>query len=171
MSTIGKKIRRTRIERGLTLSQLAKLIHVSSVTIHNIEYDIYEPRISTLLNLCRELDISIDYLIDSEPNWLFKRIRETDPQSVNSTSASNGWEVPDIQRISMVEGERRVIRSSGGELFSVHVVFGRIEACTGSREQHLVCQDSLHLKLYDDLSIEALEPTLLVTFSRFKTTK
>lgn len=166
LPTLGKKIHRLRTERGLTLSQLAKKIHVSSVTIHNIEYDIYEPKISTLLNLCEALEISLDYLIDSESDWLFTRIQENDPDSIASAISGNGHELPNILRLSLSEGECRKIKSAAGKLLSLHVVFGRIDACACKRMHRLVAGDNLHVQLYDDLLIKAMEASLLVAFSQ-----
>jgi transcriptional regulator with XRE-family HTH domain len=53
--TVGQRIRRNRLERGLTQEQLARLLNVSAVTVSRWERDKFIPEDSNPLHLAREL--------------------------------------------------------------------------------------------------------------------
>jgi transcriptional regulator with XRE-family HTH domain len=57
------RLREWREERGLSLRQLAKLSGVHYVSLAKIEARLIDPRLSTLLKLCKALDIGIAELV------------------------------------------------------------------------------------------------------------
>ncbi len=63
MQEIGEKIRFFRKEKKLTQEELAERVGVSAQAISKWEIGLSMPDISLLLPLCRELDISVDYLL------------------------------------------------------------------------------------------------------------
>lgn len=66
-ATIGQKLKKARIEKGLSLLKLAQKIGVSSTYIWKLEHDKYRKKINvfSLLDLCDVLDVSLSYLLDA----------------------------------------------------------------------------------------------------------
>ena len=66
--TIGQKLKQLRSEKGLTQKDLADQLHVSFQTVSKWENDENEPDISTLRELSKLYDCSVDYLISEDEN-------------------------------------------------------------------------------------------------------
>lgn len=66
VSSIGPKLRDLRLQRGLSLQQLAERADVSAAAIHKIEKSGMVPTITTLLKLAGALNRSISYFVDEE---------------------------------------------------------------------------------------------------------
>src|SRR5438270_983334 len=66
VSSIGPKLRDLRLQRGLSLQQLAERSDVSAAAIHKIEKSGMVPTITTLLKLAGALNRSISYFVDEE---------------------------------------------------------------------------------------------------------
>jgi transcriptional regulator with XRE-family HTH domain len=66
VSSIGPKLRELRLQRGLSLQQLAERADVSAAAIHKIEKSGMVPTITTLLKLAGALNRSISYFVDEE---------------------------------------------------------------------------------------------------------
>lgn len=70
--TLGERIKQARLNKGLTQGELAKMVHASS---HSIICD-YEkgkrgakrPDIQLLVEICRVLEVSIDWLFLGKEN-------------------------------------------------------------------------------------------------------
>lgn len=59
---INEKLRKARIEKGLSQTELAKLIGVSRQTINMIENNDYNPMILLCLKICKILGKTLDEL-------------------------------------------------------------------------------------------------------------
>lgn len=59
---INEKLRKARIEKGLSRTELAKLIGVSRQTINMIENNDYNPTILLCLKICKILGKTLDEL-------------------------------------------------------------------------------------------------------------
>ena len=59
---INEKLRKARIETGLSQTELAKLIGVSRQTINMIENNDYNPTILLCLKICKILGKTLDEL-------------------------------------------------------------------------------------------------------------
>lgn len=81
---IGKRIRKRRLELGLTQEVLAEKIDVTDTYIGAIERSTSKCSIETLANLARVLDLNMDYLLFGiTPNNCdisFSKILNTVPQ-------------------------------------------------------------------------------------------
>jgi transcriptional regulator with XRE-family HTH domain len=66
VSSIGPKLRELRLQRGLSLQQLAERADVSAAAIHKIEKSGMVPTITTLLKLAGALNRSVSYFVDEE---------------------------------------------------------------------------------------------------------
>ena len=59
---MNDKMKRARLEKGLSQAELAKLIGVSRQTINMIESGDYNPTIALCLKICKTLDTTLDGL-------------------------------------------------------------------------------------------------------------
>ena len=66
VSSIGPKLRELRLQRGLSLQQLAERAEVSAAAIHKIERSGMVPTITTLLKLAAALNRPVGYFIDED---------------------------------------------------------------------------------------------------------
>jgi transcriptional regulator with XRE-family HTH domain len=66
VSSIGPKLRELRLQRGLSLQQLADRADVSAAAIHKIERSGMVPTITTLLKLAAALNRSVGYFVNED---------------------------------------------------------------------------------------------------------
>jgi transcriptional regulator with XRE-family HTH domain len=66
VSSIGPKLRELRLQRGLSLQQLAERAEVSAAAIHKIERSGMVPTITTLLKLAAALNRPVGYFVDED---------------------------------------------------------------------------------------------------------
>ena len=66
MKIFAKRLRELRVERGLSMKQLATQIKTTDAAISNWENEINEPKISYLKLLAEFFGVSADYLIGLE---------------------------------------------------------------------------------------------------------
>lgn len=59
----AKRVRELRVEKGMTISNLAELCELSNEAIKKIEHGKSHFRIDTLASLCNVLEVSSDYII------------------------------------------------------------------------------------------------------------
>lgn len=85
---IGKRIKKSREGRGLTQERLAEEIDVSIQYISDLERGVVGASTSTLINICRILDASADYILfGKDPNTISDvsdRLKEYTPKQVES---------------------------------------------------------------------------------------
>jgi len=159
MLSLGEKIRRMRLKRNLTLAQLAGLTKVSTVTVFNIERDIYEPKISTLNDLCRALGAPLSHFMGPGAEGLLVRERDGEISRHQAGRLKSRY-MPLLKRIELpVDGEL-VIDSDSGLHIAMHLVFGRIEAISGKRSIQLSPGDNLYAELFEELRLVAREASL-----------
>lgn len=60
---IAKRIRKAREEAGLTVDELAWLIHRSKSTLRKYEYGEKVPSIDAIIEIAEETNVSIDWLV------------------------------------------------------------------------------------------------------------
>lgn len=61
--TIGQRIKKSRKERALTQEELAERVGIGSQHISDIERGLTGMSIGTLIDICRELDADINYIL------------------------------------------------------------------------------------------------------------
>lgn len=64
--SIGKKIREQRISKGLTQDYIANMADVNTSHISNIENNRVKVSLTTLVQICNALDITVDYILTDE---------------------------------------------------------------------------------------------------------
>ena len=78
---LGGRLRRIRQDKKLTQEQLAELVGVSHSFIGHIERGTRKASLETLVLLCKQLEISTDYLLqDSLPCQSFTLPEQLTPQ-------------------------------------------------------------------------------------------
>lgn len=63
---LGKRLKELREEKGLTQKQLAKELNMNSITYFHYEKSQREPPLSTLADMAKFFNVSIDYLLGLE---------------------------------------------------------------------------------------------------------
>ena len=66
-TAFGRKMRDYREENNLTREQLAEKCNISDKSVSRIELGRCDPRLSTVLKLCKSLDLEIGFLSDFYP--------------------------------------------------------------------------------------------------------
>lgn len=79
MKGVGERIKKRRLEMGLTQEQLGGRIGLSSNAIAGYETDRREPNLEKLIQLAYALDVTPDYLlgIDYQPSVIYKKLLES----------------------------------------------------------------------------------------------
>lgn len=62
LETIGARIRRVRLMRKIGLRELARRIRSDKDTISFLERGVHSTNMFTLIDIAKELDVSLDYL-------------------------------------------------------------------------------------------------------------
>ena len=75
--TLGQKIKKLRIENNLTQKDLADRLYVTFQTVSKWENDENEPDVSTLRELSKVFDCSLDYLLSED-----EKVVEVEPEPV-----------------------------------------------------------------------------------------
>ena len=87
---ISKKIKETRIAKGLTQEFVANASDVNVSHISNIENNLVKVSLPTLVNICNALDVTVDYILSSEyttssplDNEVIKRLHKCSDEQKN----------------------------------------------------------------------------------------
>lgn len=66
MSTFSQKLRELRLDKNLSMRQLANVIGATDAAVSNWENDLNEPKLSYIVKLSLCFDVSTDYLLGLE---------------------------------------------------------------------------------------------------------
>jgi transcriptional regulator with XRE-family HTH domain len=148
IAAIGRRIRRLRQRRGLSLDGVASKAGISRSLVSKIENGRVSSPIATLANVAAALDTTVGHLIgaSSDPPCVIVRRREGKPISGADTAIGYAYEALGHRRLEkrmepflvtyppgLAEAPRR---SHGGEAF-LFVLRGRVELCH-DRERHIL---------------------------------
>ena len=83
---IGNRLREIRISKGLTQEYIANCVDVNTSHICNIENNRVKISLTTLVNVCNALDVTLDYVLHKEytnsqlplENSVLKKFRQCD---------------------------------------------------------------------------------------------
>lgn len=78
--TLGQKLKKLRMDKSLTQKDLADQLHVTFQTVSKWENDENEPDISTLKELAKLYECSIDYLLSEEDEQPVEEVKEEEVQ-------------------------------------------------------------------------------------------
>lgn len=62
LETIGQRIRRARLARGLKIYELARLIRISASSLGHLELGNHNTNMYTFIDIAKQLGVSLDYL-------------------------------------------------------------------------------------------------------------
>lgn len=147
---IGARLRSTRIDRGLTLEQLAQASGVTKGFLSRVERDATSPSVATLVQLCQVLSLPVGALFE-EP--LIQRVSLADAPAISM----GGTGVTERLITSRAESRVQVIRSSmrpgadgGAQLYTVgsdvdvlHLISGELTLRFVGREERLAAGDTV----------------------------
>lgn len=66
MSIFSQRLRELRLDKGLSMKQLAKELNTTDAAISNWENGINEPKISYLISMSKFFNVSTDYILGLE---------------------------------------------------------------------------------------------------------
>lgn len=96
-SNFGKKIKKLRIDSGLSMQELAEKIGVTKSSINMWENSNSIPKDSILIKLSKVFDVSIDYLLGNE------KMEEKVPESKTLHYIQRNLEKLDEQKLKQAE--------------------------------------------------------------------
>jgi len=158
VDSIGPKVRRLRLQKGLSLQQLAERSGVSAAAIHKVERNGMVPTITTLIKLAASLNRPVSYFVgeDSELDSIAALIRRderkpvyTSKQGLTLESISGPYGRFFIAAASAVvepgaDSGPKPMEHSGEEL--VHVLSGTLEFDVDGEIYRVSAGDSLHFR-------------------------
>ena len=91
VESIGPKVRRLRLQKGLSLQQLAERSGVSAAAIHKVERNGMVPTITTLIKLAASLNRPVSYFVgeETEVDSVVALVRKADRKAVYTSSRAS----------------------------------------------------------------------------------
>lgn len=154
---IGRRLRRARLERGLTLDQVASAVGLTKSFLSQLERDGTSASVASLQRICQVLGIRIAELLEPPSHSLLRH--------ANRTPVSFGGEgvldyiltPPDERRLQVFETHIAPGGSAGDELWTAEIDVDLILVLDGELE--ILFEDrSLTLAAGDALSFSPREP-------------
>lgn len=94
--TFGEKIRKLRTEAGITQKELADKLNVTYQTVSKWENDTNEPDFSTLKELVKILNCTIEYLFDDQVVLLKEKTEIVENEKNDSIKQSSNHDMPGL---------------------------------------------------------------------------
>ncbi|MDF1593332.1 MAG: cupin domain-containing protein [Desulfobacterales bacterium] len=87
---IGRRVRKLREEKGLSLDELSKLTGFEVELLANIEADKIQPQLGTAIKLSKALDSALGRLVSGVGDKLYSVTRKADQKVVSRSTARKG---------------------------------------------------------------------------------
>lgn len=152
---LGKRIRSTRKELGLTLDALARRTGVARTTISKIERNIISPSFNTLAKIARGMNIKVTRLIDEDRDEDQVVIRKKDRKTLrldgsqckieSLTKSINNMQIEVVKLTLESRSDSGMDPPHPGEEFLL-CLKGTVEFQVGENVYRLDRGDSLHFK-------------------------
>ena len=151
---IGNKIKRMRIERGLTQEELANRCELSKGFISQVENDLTSPSIATLIDILEILGTNLKEFFsddkDEKITYTYEDMFETENSDLKYKLM---WLVPNAQKnemepilIELKKGKNSMeIDPHDGEEFG-YVIHGKITLMNGDEEYEVKKGETFYLK-------------------------
>jgi transcriptional regulator with XRE-family HTH domain len=141
---IGPRLRARRLERGLTISEVAAEAGLTAGFISQLERDLTSASLSSLYRICAVLGIRVGNLIDDVPSG---RLIRREEQARRSLAMGNAEHLllssRDERRFHVTESHIPPGGSAGEELYTLPADVERVYILSGSLE--LRVRDETHL--------------------------
>ncbi len=155
---LGRRIRRLRSERRMTLKQVEVASGLSATHLSEIERGRTSPTIGALVRIARALEKDVSFFIECEERpEVAHHLREQVAGFVAGEGITAEALTPGIPGSSLFTYRVRLEAAPGAELrlaaqdlpgdAVMHVLRGRLAAATGGRERSLGSGDTLHAPL------------------------
>jgi transcriptional regulator with XRE-family HTH domain len=147
--SIGKKIKKVRAERNMTLEHVANQTGFSTDYLKELEAGKMIPPVGTLLQIARAMGIDSGFFLKEEEGKLEKRVKEYSKRTDNYayTTLTPGAENKHLKAFRVVidplTDHEGVGYQHEGEEF-VYVISGKVEIIVGDNVNALEKDDSLH---------------------------
>jgi transcriptional regulator with XRE-family HTH domain len=113
MNEIGKRLKRLRSERGMSLRELARLSDVSPSFLSQIENGKSQPSVATLFTFAKQLEVPIDTLFEADSADSLDKKSVNNVQSHSELNAQSAYSNPaDVWQSSAYANRISVIHSS-----------------------------------------------------------
>ena len=151
---IGDKIKRMRIEKGLTQEELANRCELSKGFISQVENDLTSPSIATLIDILEILGTNLKEFFsddkDEKVTYKYEDMFETENHDLKYKLM---WLVPNAQKnemepilIELKKGKKSMeIDPHDGEEFG-YVIHGKITLMNGDEEYEVKKGETFYLK-------------------------
>src|SRR3954464_13379461 len=148
---VGARLRAQRVERGLTISEVAERAGLTAGFISQLERDLTSASLSSLYRICAVLELRVGHLVDDVPAGRVIRREEQSRRSLALGQAehlllSSG----DERRFHVTESHIPPGASAGDELYTlpadvelVYVLSGSLELQLGDATHELEQGDTL----------------------------
>ncbi len=147
--SIGKRIKKVRSEKNLTLDQVANQTGFSTDYLKEVETGKVIPPVGTLLQIARGMGIDSGFFLKEEEGKLEKRVKEYSKRTDNYayTTLTPGAENKHLKAFRVVIDPMTDHKGVGyqheGEEF-VYVISGKVEIIVGENVNALEKEDCLH---------------------------
>mgnify|MGYP000087717617 CR=1 FL=1 len=157
---VAERLKRLRVERGLTLDQLADLSGVSRAMISRIERSEASPTAALLARLCSALGVSLSVFFattEAEPSPLARRVDQPvwrDPESgylrrAVSPDTGSGTDIVEVEFPAGAEVKFPGRPTGRSQTQHVWVFEGAIELIVGETVHRLEAGDCLFMNVGD----------------------
>ncbi|ETR73233.1 MAG: transcriptional regulator (XRE family protein) [Candidatus Magnetoglobus multicellularis str. Araruama] len=147
-ASIGDKIRSVRLEKGMTLDQLANETGCSITTLENIENNQLTPPVGNLLQISKALSLDSGFLF-KESQKFHSRVEASEKRTANYayTNLTPGKEKKHLKAfivtLDPLTDHEGVGFQHEGEEFN-YVLGGEVEVTVGDHVNYLKSGDALH---------------------------
>ncbi|HHU32397.1 MAG TPA: cupin domain-containing protein [Clostridia bacterium] len=149
---LGEKIRKKRIEKNLSLKDLAERIGLTASFLSQVERELAEPSITSLRKIAEALDVPIFYFLLDNDNHS-PVVRKNNRKVLHFPSTKLTYELlsPDLNRQMEVLIARLEPGATGGEEDSTHpgeecilILEGKMKITIGEETYYLEEGDSIY---------------------------
>ena len=148
---VGARLRARRLERGLTMSEVAERSGLTTGFISQLERDLTSASLSSLYRICAVLDLRVGHLVDDVPAG---RLIRRDEQARRSLALGQAEHLllssGDERRFHVTESHIPPGATAGDELYTlpadvelVYVLSGSLELRIGDETHELEQGDTL----------------------------
>jgi transcriptional regulator with XRE-family HTH domain len=148
---VGARLRARRLDRGLTMSEVAERSGLTTGFISQLERDLTSASLSSLYRICAVLDLRVGHLVDDVPAG---RLIRRDEQARRSLALGQAEHLllssGDERRFHVTESHIPPGASAGDELYTlpadvelVYVLSGALELRVGDETHELEQGDTL----------------------------
>ena len=155
---VGKRIKKLRQEKGISIDDLSNLTGFDVARLENIEKGKEEPQLGTVMKLSKALDSAVGRLVSGAGNKLYSITRKNErKQIIRSSSATSKKNVysymslaPEVQGrhmealiVQLEKSEEKDLSVHNGEEF-IYVLEGIVSLTIGSENFKLEPGDSAY---------------------------